>query len=66
MLVARDLNIDASGSEGINDNHFSEMTAAFNLTNLVNTPTCFKTTRGALLDVLLKNKSNSLQKNWCL
>ena len=27
------------------------------------TPTCFKTTRGTLLDVLLTNKPNSFQKN---
>ena len=42
ILVAGDLNIDISGSKGLNDNH--------------------ETTRGTLLDVLLKNKPNSLQK----
>ena len=33
-----------------------------NLTNLVKTRTCLKTTRGTLLDVLHKNKPDSLQK----
>ena len=52
ILVVGDLNIDVSGSKGLNDNHFSELTYTFNLTNLFKTPTCFKTTRGTLLDVL--------------
>ena len=38
------------------------MIDTFNLTNLVKTLTCFKTTRGTLLDVLLTNKPNSSQK----
>ena len=64
ILVAGDLSIDvsASGSKGLNDNHFSELTDTFNLTNLVKTSSCFKTTRGTLLDVLLTSKPNSLQK----
>ena len=66
ILVAGDLNVDVSGSKGLNENHLSELIDTFNLTNLAKTPTCFKTTRGTLLDVLLTNKPNSLQKNWCL
>ena len=62
ILVAGVLNIDVSGSKGLNDNHFSELTDTFNLTNLVKTSTCFKTTRGTLLDVLPPNKPNSLEK----
>ena len=38
------------------------MIDTFNLKNLVKTPTCFKTTRGILLDVLLTIKPNFLQK----
>ena len=38
------------------------MIDTFNLTNLVKTPTCFKATRGTLIDVLLTNKPNYLQK----
>ena len=60
ILIAGDLNIDVSGSKGPNYNHFSELTDIFNLTNLVKTSTCFKTTRGNLLDVLLTNKPYSL------
>ena len=62
ILVAGNLNIDVSGSKGLTDNHFSELIDTCNLTNLVKTPTCYKTTRETLLDVLLKKKPNSLQK----
>ena len=62
ILVAGDLNIDVSGSKGLNDNHFSELTDTLHLTNLVKTSTCFKITRGTLSDMLLTNKPNSLQK----
>ena len=52
IIFAGDLNIDVlSGSKRLNDNHFSELIDIFNLTNLVKTPTCFKTTMGTLLDV---------------
>ena len=62
ILVAGELKIDVSGSKRLNNNRFSELTDTSNLRNLVNTPACFKTTRGTLLDVLLRNKPNSLQK----
>ena len=62
ILVAGDLNIDVSGSTGLNDNYFSELIDIFNLINLIKTLSFFKTTRGTLLDVLLTNKPNSLQK----
>ena len=62
ILVAGDLDIDVSGSKRLNDNHFSELIDTFNLKNIVKTPTCFKTTRGTLLDVLLTNKLKSFQK----
>ena len=50
ILVARDLNIDVSGSKGLNDNHFFELIDTFNLTKLVKTPTSLKTTMGTLLE----------------
>ena len=46
ILVAGDLNVAVSGSRGLIDNHFSGLIDTFNLTNLVKTPTCFKTTLG--------------------
>ena len=61
-LVPGDLIIDVSGSKGLNDNHLSEIINTLNLTNLVKTPTCFRTTRGTLLDVLLTNKTNFFKK----
>ena len=66
ILVAGDLTIDISGFKELNDIHFSELIDTFNQTNVVKTPACFKTTRGTLLDVLLRNKPNSFRKNWCL
>ena len=66
ILVAGDLNIDVSGFKGLNENYFSELIHIFNQTNLVKTPTCFKATRGTLLDVLLRIKPNFFRKNWCL
>ena len=62
ILVAGDLNIDVSRSKRLNDNHLSEMIDTFKITNLVKNPTCFKTARGTLLEVLLTNKLNSWQK----
>ena len=62
ILLAGDLNIAVYGSKGLNDNHFSELIDTSHLRNLFKTPTCFKTTRETLLDVLLTNKPNSLQK----
>ena len=44
------------GLSYFNNNHLSELTGTFNLTNLVKTPNYFKTARGTLLDVLLINK----------
>ena len=62
ISVAGDLNIDVSGSKGLNENHFSELIDTFILKNLFKTPNCSKTTRGTLLNVLLTNKPNSSQK----
>ena len=61
-MVAGDINFYVSGSKRLNDNHISELIDTFNLRNLVKIPTCFKTTGGTLLDVLLTNKPNSLQR----
>ena len=71
ILVAGDLNVAVSGSRGLIDNHFSGLIDTFNLINLVKTPTCFKTTLGTLLDVILTYKSKKLTntfftKTWCL
>ena len=55
ILVPEDLNIDVFGSKGLFDNHLSELIDTFNLTNLVKTPSCFKTTRKTLLSYSQKN-----------
>ena len=65
ILVAGDSNINVSESNGLNDNHFSELIDTFNLIYLIKTPTCFKTTRGTLLDLLL-TQAKFLTKNCCL
>ena len=53
---------DVSRSKRLNANHFSELIDTFGLPNLVKIPTCFKTTRRTLIDVLQTNKPNCLQK----
>ena len=37
-----------------------------NLSNLVKSATCFKSSKGSLLDVLLTNKPRSFSKDLCL
>ena len=44
-------------------NHLSDAKDAFNLTNLVKRPTCFKLQDGTLIDVMLTNRSRSFLKS---
>ena len=49
-------------SKGLTDNHPSKLIDTLTPRKLVKTPTCFKTTRRTLLDMLLTNKPSSFQK----
>ena len=46
------------------NSHFSDLKDTHNLSNLVKSATCFKSSKDTLLDVLLTNKSKSFQKTF--
>ena len=46
------------------NSHFSDLTDTYNLSNLVKSATCFKSSKSTLLDVLLTNKPKSFQKTF--
>ena len=46
------------------DSHFSDLKDTYDLSNLVKSATCFKSSKGTLLDVLLTNKPKSFQKTF--
>ena len=62
IILAGDFNINLLDSNADPNNHFSILQDTFDLTNLVKFPTCFKSLKGTLLDVILTNKPNSCQK----
>ena len=62
ILVAGDLNINLLDSKSDPKNHFSDLRDTFELTNLVNDKTCFKSINGTLLDVILTNRPKCFQK----
>ena len=46
------------------NSHFSDLKDTYNLSNLVKSATCFKSSKDTLLDVLLTNKQKSFQKTF--
>ena len=62
IVLAGDLNINLLDPNTDPNNHFSILRDTFDLTNLVKTPTCYKSLKGTLLDLILTNKPNSFQK----
>ena len=46
------------------NSHFSDLKDTYNLSNLEKSATCFKYSKGTLLDVLLTNKPKSFQKTF--
>ena len=44
------------------NSHFSDLKDTYNLSNLVKSATCFKSSKGALLDVLHTKKPKGFQK----
>ena len=63
-FVAGDLNINMLDPKCDGNNYFSDLNDTYNLTNLVKLPTCFKSSKGTLIDVLLTNKPKSFQKTF--
>ena len=63
IVLAGDLNIDELNSCSDSSNHLSDMKDVFNLSNLINKPTCFKSQSGSLLDLILTNRPRSFMKS---
>ena len=62
-LIAGDFNIDTSMSNRKNVNYLNDFCHTFDLTNLVNVKTCFKSTLAhTSIDVILTNRPRSFQK----
>ena len=59
--VARDLSINMLDPKCDGGNHFSDLKDTYNLSNLVKSATCFKSSKSTLLDVLLTNKPKRFQ-----
>ena len=63
ILRAGDLNIDELKPDWDSSNHLFDAKDAFNLTNLVKKPTCFKSQDGTLIRLMLTNKTRSFLKS---
>ena len=46
------------------NSHFSDLKDTYNLSKLVKSATCFKSSKGTLLDVFLTNKPKGFQKSF--
>ena len=62
ILLAGDLNTDELKTGSDSSNHLSDAKEVFNLTKLVNKPTCFKSQDGSIIDLLLRNRPRSFLK----
>ena len=61
ILIAGDLNIDLMNPNKTTENYFSDFIDTFDLRNIITQPTCYKSERGTLLDLILTNKPRSFQ-----
>ena len=61
-IIAGDLKITMLDPKCDRNSHFSDLKDIYNLSNLVKLATCFKSSKGTLLDVLLTYKPKSFQK----
>ena len=63
-IIAGELNINMLDPKCDGNSHFSDLKDTYNLSNLVKSATCFKSSKGTLLDMLLTNKPKSFQKTF--
>ena len=63
LLLAGDLNINTLRPTSDSSNHLSDLNDTFSLTNLVTDFTCFKSSTGSLIDLMLTNKPKSFYKS---
>ena len=62
VVLAGDLNIDLLDPSADTGNHLSGLIDIFDLYNMVKEPTCFKSEKGSLIDIILTNKPRSFKK----
>ena len=62
IFLTGDLNTDLLNSKCDVSNHFSVFMNTCGLKNLMKSPTCFKSIKGTLTDILLTNKANCFQE----
>ena len=62
IIVAGDLNIDLSQPNNDTNHYLSDLCDTFDLKNLVNVKTCYKSKNGSSIDVLLTNRPRSFYK----
>ena len=63
-MTAGDLNINMLDPKCDGNSHFFDLKDTYNLSNLVKSSTCFKSSKGILLDVLLTNRPKSFHKTF--
>ena len=62
IFLAGDLNIDTGNKSKDTNNYLCDFMDTFSLNNLTKVKTCFKSTTGTTLDIMLTNKMRSFQK----
>ena len=62
-IIAGLLNINMLDPKCHGNSRFSDLKDTYNLSNLVKSATCFKSSKGALLDVLLTKKPKSFKRH---
>ena len=62
VVLAGDLNINLLDPSADTENHLSDLIDIFDLKNIVKEPTCFKSEKGSLIDIILTNKPRSFKK----
>ena len=62
IALAGDLNIDLLDPSKDPSNDLSDLLDVFNLKNLVEEATCFKSIKGSLIDIILTNKPRSFHE----
>ena len=64
FVIAGNLNINMLDPKCDGKSHLPDLKDTYRLSNLVKSATCFKSSEGILLDVLLTNKSKSFEKTF--
>jgi len=63
IFICGDFNIDTNNKSKDKNDYLSDFIDTFSLRNLINSKTCFKSTCGTSLDIMLTNRPNYFQKS---